>query len=47
MAERDLDEIWLYLAEEASPTTADRLIDDLVYFGSKADAINFAAEKAG
>ncbi|MEO8683112.1 MAG: type II toxin-antitoxin system RelE/ParE family toxin, partial [Vicinamibacterales bacterium] len=30
LAEQDLDEIWLYFAEEASPTTADRLIDDIV-----------------
>ena len=30
LAERDLDEIWLYVAEEASPTTADRLIVDIV-----------------
>ena len=29
-AERDLDEVWLYVAEDASPTTADRLIDDIV-----------------
>ena len=29
-AEQDLDEVWLYVAEDASPTTADRLIDDLV-----------------
>jgi toxin ParE1/3/4 len=29
-AEQDLDEVWLYIAEVASPTTADRLIDDLV-----------------
>ena len=30
LAERDLDEIWSYVAEDASPTTADRLIDDIV-----------------
>ena len=29
-AERDLDEVWLYVAEDASPTTADRLIDEIV-----------------
>ena len=29
-AEQDLDEVWLYVAEDASPTTADRLIDDIV-----------------
>lgn len=27
LAERDLEEIWSYIAEDASPTTADRLID--------------------
>jgi toxin ParE1/3/4 len=30
LAERDLDEIWSYIAEDASPTTADRLIDDVI-----------------
>ena len=30
LAERDLDEIWSYVAEDASPTTADRLIDDII-----------------
>ena len=30
LAEQDLDEIWLYIAEDASPSTADRLIDDLI-----------------
>jgi len=29
LAEEDLSEIWLYVAEDASPTTADRLIDSL------------------
>ena len=29
-AEQDLDDVWLSVAEDASPTTADRLIDDLV-----------------
>ena len=27
LAEQDLEEIWFYVAEDASPTTADRLID--------------------
>jgi plasmid stabilization system protein ParE len=27
IAEEDLDEIWSYVAEDASPTTADRLSD--------------------
>ena len=27
LAEADLDEIWSYVAEDASPTMADRLID--------------------
>ena len=30
LAERDLEAIWLYVAEDSSPTTADRLIDDIV-----------------
>lgn len=30
LAERDLDEIWTYVAEDASPTTADRLIDAII-----------------
>ena len=30
LAEQDLDEIWLYVAEDASPATADRLIDDII-----------------
>src|SRR2546427_8831299 len=30
LAERDLDEIWSYVAEDVSPTTADRLIDDII-----------------
>jgi toxin ParE1/3/4 len=30
LAERDLDEIWSYVAEDASPTTADRLIDAII-----------------
>src|SRR3974390_1044629 len=31
LAEQDLDEIWSYVAEDASQTTADRLIDDIVH----------------
>jgi toxin ParE1/3/4 len=27
LAEQDLEEIWSYVAEDASPTTADQLID--------------------
>ena len=27
LAEQDLDEIWSYVAEDANPTTADRLMD--------------------
>jgi plasmid stabilization system protein ParE len=30
LAEQDLEEIWLYVAEDACPTTADRLIDAIV-----------------
>jgi toxin ParE1/3/4 len=30
LAEQDLDEIWIYVAEDVSPTTADRLIDAIV-----------------
>lgn len=30
LAERDLAEIWSYVAEKASLTTADRLIDDII-----------------
>ena len=30
LAEQDLDEIGSYVAEDASPTTADRLIDVIV-----------------
>jgi len=30
LAERDLDEIWSYVAEDASPSTADRLIDEVI-----------------
>ena len=31
LAERDLDEIWSYVAEDASPATADRLVDDIIH----------------
>ena len=30
LAEQDLDEIWSYVAEHASPTIADRLIDAII-----------------
>ena len=30
LAERDLEEIWSYDAEDASPATADRLIDAII-----------------
>ena len=30
LAERDLDEIWSYVAADASPATADRLIDAII-----------------
>ena len=30
LAEQDLHEIWSYVAEDASPATADRLIDAIV-----------------
>lgn len=30
LAEQDLDEIWSYVAEDASPATADRLIDAII-----------------
>lgn len=30
LAERDLEEIWSYVAEDASPTTADRPVDAIV-----------------
>lgn len=31
LAERDLDEIWSYVAEDATLTTADRLVDDVIH----------------
>jgi plasmid stabilization system protein ParE len=31
LAERDLDEIWSDVAEDATPTTADRLVDDIIH----------------
>ena len=30
LAEQDLDEIWVFVAQDASLSTADRLIDDLI-----------------
>ena len=30
LAERDLEEIWSYVAEDGSPATADRLIDAII-----------------
>jgi len=30
LAEQDLDEIWSFVAEDASPATADRLIDAII-----------------
>lgn len=30
LAERDLEEIWSYVAEDTSPATADRLIDAII-----------------
>lgn len=39
LAEQDLEEIWLYVAEDASPETADRLIDAIV------DRFNLLAEQ--
>ena len=30
LAEQDLDEIWSYVAGDANPTTADRLMDAIV-----------------
>ena len=30
LAEQDLEEIWSYVAEDAGPATADRLIDAIV-----------------
>jgi toxin ParE1/3/4 len=30
LSEQDLEEIWSYVAEDASPTTADRLIDAII-----------------
>ena len=39
LAERDLEEIWSYVAEDASPATADRLIDAII------DRLEFLAEQ--
>ena len=41
LAELDLDDIWAYVAEEASPTIADRLIDDII------DRFDLLAEQPG
>jgi toxin ParE1/3/4 len=30
LAERDLDEIWSYVAEDTSPAAADRLVDVII-----------------
>ena len=30
LAERDLEQIWSFVAEDASPATADRLIDAII-----------------
>ena len=30
LAERDLEDVWSYVAEDASPATADRLIDAII-----------------
>jgi toxin ParE1/3/4 len=30
LAEQDLEEIWSYVAEDASPAVADRLIDAII-----------------
>ena len=31
LAEQDLEEIWSYVAGDATPTTADRLVDDIIH----------------
>ena len=41
LAERDLDEIWSYVTENASPATADRLDVDIV------DRFDLLAEHPG
>ena len=41
LAERDLEEIWSYVAEDASPATADRLIDVII------DRFELLAEQPG
>lgn len=41
LAEQDLDEIWSYVADDASPKTADRLIDEIV------DRFDLLAEQRG
>ena len=41
LAERDLEEIWSHVAEDVSPTTADRLMDAIV------DRFEWLAEHPG
>ncbi len=41
LAERDLDEIWSYIAEDSSVATADRLVDDII------DRLDLLAEYPG
>ena len=41
LAERDLEEIWFYVADNASPATADRLIDAII------DRFELLAEQPG
>lgn len=41
LAERDLDEIWSYIAEDASPEIADRLVDDII------DCLDLLTEQPG
>jgi toxin ParE1/3/4 len=41
LAEQDLDEIWSFVAEEASPPIADRLIDDII------DRLHLLTEQPG
>jgi len=41
LAEQDLDEIWSYVADDASPGTADRLVDAII------DRLDLLAEHPG
>jgi toxin ParE1/3/4 len=41
LAEQDLEEIWSYVAEDASPTAADRLIDCII------DRFDLLSERPG